>query len=69
MRERRAGNRHREAVGMGEVGQRLATGRMLLAEDQLALRTLGRPPMRDVPLQRAQQPIRVAAGMTTLQFV
>jgi hypothetical protein len=42
---------------------------MFLAEDELALRTLGRPPMRDAPLQRAQQPIRVAAGMTTLQLV
>ena len=66
--ERPAGKGHREAVGMGEVGQRLATGRMLLPEDQLALGTLGRPPMGDVALQSAQQPVRVTAGMQPLQF-
>ena len=69
MPERLAGKGHREAVGMGEVGQRLAAGRMLLAEDQLALRALGRPPMGDVPLQGAQHPIRIAAGMQPLQFL
>ena len=69
MPERLAANRHREAVGMGEVGQRLATRRMLLAEDQLALRAFGRPPVCDVPLQRAQQPIRIATGMQPLQFL
>ena len=51
--ERPAGKGHREAIGMGEVGQRLATGRMLLPEDQLALGTLGRPPMGDVALESA----------------
>ena len=53
---------------MGEVGQHLATGRMLLPEDQLVLGTLGRPPMGDVALQSAQQPIRVTTGMQPLQF-
>ena len=53
---------------MGEVGQRLATGRMLLPEDQLAFGTLGRPPMGDVALESAQQPVRVTAGMQPLQF-
>jgi hypothetical protein len=69
MRERRDGNRHREAAAVGEIRERLTAGRVLLAEDELALRTLGRPPMRDAPLQRAQQPIGVAAGMTALQLV
>ena len=65
--ERPAGKGHREAIGMGEVGQRLATGRMLLPEDQLALGT-------SVARQwatwrwRVQQPIRVTAGMQPLQF-
>ena len=67
MRERRAGNRHREAAAVGEIRERLTAGRVFLAEDELALRTLGRPPVRDAPLQRAQQPIGVAAGMAALQ--
>ena len=53
MIERPAADGHREAVGMGEVGEGLPTGRMLLAEDQLPFRSLGRPPMRHVPLERA----------------
>ena len=69
MLERLAGDRHGETAGMGEVGQRLATGRMLLPEDQLALGTLGRPPVRDAALQRAQQPIGIAAGMKPLQLL
>ena len=68
MRERRAGNRHREAAAVGEIRERLTAGRVFLAEDELALRTLGRPPVRDAPLQRAQQPIGVAAGMAALQL-
>lgn len=68
MPERLAANRHGEAVGMGEVGQRLAARRMLLAEDQRALRAFGRAPVCNVPLQGAQDPIRIAAGMQPLQF-
>ena len=54
MLERLAGDRHREGVGMGEVGQRLTTGRMLLPEDELTFRSFGRPPVRDTALQGAQ---------------
>jgi len=68
MPERLAANRHGEAVGMGEVGQRLAARRMLLAENQLALRAFGRAPVCNVSLQGAQDPIRIAAGMQPLQF-
>src|ERR1019366_5988623 len=63
MPEGLAANRHGEALGMGEVGQGLAARRMLLAEDQLALRAFGRAPVCKVPLQGAQDPIRIAAGM------
>ena len=55
VRERRAGNRHREAAAVGEIRERLTAGRVLLAEDELALGTLGRPLVRDTPLQRTQQ--------------
>ncbi len=62
MRERRAGNRHRETTAVGEIRERLTAGRVLLTEDELALRTLGRPPVRDAPLQRARQPIEGRPG-------
>ena len=68
MRERRAGDCHRKATAIGEIRQRLPTRRVLLAKNELAFRTLGRSPIRDPPLQRAQQSIRIAAGMAALQL-
>ena len=40
---------------------------MLLTEDQLPLRSLGRAPVRDPPLQRAQHTVGKPAGMLPLQ--
>jgi hypothetical protein len=37
MRERRAGNRDCQADAIGEIGERLPAGRVLLTEDKLAL--------------------------------
>ena len=54
MIERHAGDRHLERGGVGEVAQRLKTRRMVLAEDDLAFWTFGRPPVRDTALERAQ---------------
>jgi hypothetical protein len=61
MRKRRVGDGHAENLGVGEIGQRLPTGRMLLAEDQLALRSRDGPPLRDAPLQRAQHALVIVA--------
>jgi hypothetical protein len=52
MIERPAADGHREAVGVGEVGEGLLPGRMLLAEDQVPFRSLGGPPLRHPPLER-----------------
>jgi hypothetical protein len=54
MRERLAGQRHTEPAAIGEIRQRLMARRMLLAKDQIALRALGRPPVRHPALERAQ---------------
>jgi len=68
MREWRASDSHLKHAAIGEIRERLSAGRVLLAEDELALGSLGRPPMRDPPLQGAQQPIGITAGMTALQL-
>ena len=68
MRKGPAGDGHAELGAIGEVRERLSAGRMLLSEDQLALRPLGRPPMGDPPLQRAQMAVAIAPRMQPLQL-
>jgi hypothetical protein len=48
MPERLAGDPDAETAAIGEVRQSLPAGRMFLAEDQLALGALGRPPVRRI---------------------
>jgi hypothetical protein len=65
VRERRAVDRHRQARRVSEVRQRAR--RMLLTEDQLLFRSLGRTPVCDPPLQRAQHTVGKPARMLPLQ--
>lgn len=69
MRKGHAGDRDLKADGIGEVRQRLLARRMFLAKDQLPVRPLGGPPLRDPPLQGAQQPVGVALRMPALQLL
>src|SRR6516164_2600416 len=68
MHERLTAQHHAEPAAVGEIRQRLKARWMLLAKDQLALRALGRPPVRHPALERAQKPIGVAARMVLLQL-
>jgi hypothetical protein len=54
MTERLAGDPDAETAAIGKIRQGLPAGRMLLPKDQLALGALGRSPVRDTALQRAQ---------------
>ena len=63
MREWSARQGDAELAGVGEVREGLPAGRMLLPEDQLTIRSLGRPPLRDAPLQGAQMALTEAVGM------
>src|SRR4051794_46362 len=66
MAERLAGDPDPETAAIGDIRQGLPTGRMLLPEDQLALGAFGCSPVCDTALQRAQQPVGIAAGMQPL---
>ena len=66
--ERPPGKRHGERIGVREVRQCLPSRRMQLAEDQLSFWAFGRAPMRNVPLQGAQQSIGKPARMQPLQL-
>jgi hypothetical protein len=66
--ERPAADRHGERVGVREVRQSLPSRRMELAKDQISFRAFGRAPMRNVPLQGAQQAIGKPARMKPLQL-
>jgi hypothetical protein len=68
VREGFAGDRYRKAAGVGEVGQPLPTWRMILTEDQFTLGAFGRPPVRNAPLQRAQELVGIAIRMAALQL-
>lgn len=48
-----AGDGHAKLGAIGKVRESLSAGRMLLSEDQLALRSLGGAPMGHPALQRA----------------
>ena len=69
MTERLAGDPDAETAAIGEIRQSLSARRMLLPEDQLTLGAFGRSPVRDTALQRAQQPVGIAAGMQPLQLL
>ena len=60
--ERSAVDGDAKAGGLGEIGEGLMPRRVLLAENQLLLRTFGRPPHSDPSLQGPQQAVRVGAG-------
>jgi hypothetical protein len=68
-----AGGRARDGdaqrATVGEVRQRLPTGRMLLAEDRVTVRSLRRAPVGDAALQRAQQAVRVAPRVEALELL
>ena len=51
VRQRRAGDAHRQAAGVGEVRQPELTRRMGLAEHDLPLRSVHRAPFAHPPLQ------------------
>ena len=68
MREGKARHRHAKLAGVGEVRQPLRAGRMLLAKDDVAVRSGQRAPAPDMALQGAQLAIRKAPGMPTLQL-
>ena len=57
VRQRLSGERHPERAGVGGVGQAPGAGRVLLAEDHLALRPVRRLPVAHPALQRAPHPI------------
>ena len=59
---------HPELGTMGEVREGLSAGRVLLSEDQLAFRPLGRTPVGDPPLQRAQMAVAIAPRVQALQL-
>jgi hypothetical protein len=66
MTERCAGDADAETAAVGKIRQGRPAGRMLLPEDQLAFGALGRPPVRNAALQRAQQPLGIAARIKPL---
>ena len=68
MREGKARHRHAQLAGIGEVRKTLRAGRMLLAEDDVAVGPGERAPAPDMALQGAQLAIRKASGMPTLQL-
>ena len=51
MRERLSRQGDAERSGMGEVRERLPPGRVILAEDQFTVRSLGRTPLGNASLQ------------------
>lgn len=67
--ERNARDLHLERGRVGEVAERLETGRMVLAEDDLALRPLGRPPVRNPALERTQMSLVQPARMITTDLL
>ena len=69
MRERLSRQGNAERSGMSEVRERLPPGRVILAEDQLTVRSLGRTPLGDASLQRAQMPVTEAVWMPATQLL
>ncbi len=55
-----------QVAHVGEVRQALLSRRMVLAEDDLALRAMLGMPGADAALQGAPQPVPVAVGVTEL---
>jgi hypothetical protein len=64
MHESGAGDRHTELADVGEVGQSLQTGRVLLAENHVLVRAVQSSPHPDPPLQRAANAVS-QLGVTT----
>jgi len=69
MGEGLAGQRHRKTTGIGEVRQGLTPGRMVLAEDQVTVRSLGGSPVGNPALKRPQKTIREPTRMKPLKFL
>ena len=67
MRERHAAQRDPQAVHVGEVGLRGFARLVDLGEDHLTVGAVLRPPGGDVPLQRAQLALLIAARMAFAQ--
>jgi hypothetical protein len=68
MREGLTGERDAELGSVGEVREGLTSGRVLLTKDQLAFRSLRRPPMGDAPLQGTQHALAEATGMASVEL-
>jgi len=68
MREGKALHRHAQLAGVGEIRQPLRARRMLLAEDDVAVRSGERAPAPHMALQGPQLAIGKASGMPTLQL-
>jgi hypothetical protein len=69
MRQGLAGDGHAEAGGVGEVGQALPAGRMLLAEDHLPGRAVQGAPGAHPALQGAPQSVPIALGVASLHLL
>jgi hypothetical protein len=63
------GQRHAEIAGIGKVRQGLVPGRMILAEDQVAIRSLGGSPMGNPALKRTQETIGETVRMKAPKFL
>jgi hypothetical protein len=63
------GQRHAEIAAIGEVRQGLVPGRMILAEDQVAIRSLGGSPSGNPALKRTQEAIGETVRMKALKFL
>ena len=68
MVQRLAGDVDAQAAGVGEVRQALEARRVVLAEDDIALRPMLRLPMPHPPFQRAADAVR-QAGVAALHFL
>ena len=69
MGKRHAGQRDREVSRVGEVGQPLPAGGMVLGEEHLLGRAGGGAPLAQASLQRAQHGIGKGLGMVLLQLM
>ena len=69
MPERPSRDHDAEHPRIREVREGLPARRMILSEDQLPLRPLGRSPMGDATLKRMQMAIGEPARMTALQLL